>query len=161
MRNRWLVGACCAAAMLAVGLSYLKQYQSTEEAVETNSQYAAVTGEAKKAVEEPLLSPTITKEPEESLTPVPTQEDTQESLNPQINQQEEEIVDTSEQNNEEQQTTADIKTITYTIQRGDTLTSICQKRYGTISKIDEICRLNGISPEDIIYAGGKLLLPES
>ena len=56
---------------------------------------------------------------------------------------------------------ADIKTITYTIQRGDTLTSICQKQYGTISRINEICQLNGISPEDIIYAGGKLLLPES
>ena len=62
---------------------------------------------------------------------------------------------------EEQQATADIKTITYTIQRGDTLTSICQKQYGTISRINEICQLNGISPEDIIYAGGKLLLPES
>ena len=62
---------------------------------------------------------------------------------------------------EEQQATADIKTITYMIQRGDTLTSICQKQYGTISRINEICQLNGISPEDIIYAGGKLLLPES
>ena len=62
---------------------------------------------------------------------------------------------------EEQQAAADIKTITYTIQRGDTLTSICQKQYGTISRINEICQLNGISPEDIIYAGGKLLLPES
>ena len=66
-----------------------------------------------------------------------------------------------EEKKEEQQATADIKTITYTIQRGDTLTSICQKQYGTISRINEICQLNGISPEDIIYAGGKLLLPES
>ena len=124
-RNRWLAGACCAAAMLAVGLPY--------------------------------------------LAPVPTQDTTQESLNPQANGETSEEVSISptqesmqqEEKKEEQQATADIKTITYTIQRGDTLTSICQKQYGTISRINEICQLNGISPEDIIYAGGKLLLPES
>ena len=33
-----------------------------------------------------------------------------------------------EEKKEEQQATADIKTITYMIQRGDTLTSICQKQ---------------------------------
>lgn len=48
----------------------------------------------------------------------------------------------------------------YTIRRGDTLSSICEKQYGSISRIDEVCRLNGISPEDIIYAGQKILLPE-
>ncbi|MGN1141336.1 MAG: LysM peptidoglycan-binding domain-containing protein [Oliverpabstia sp.] len=48
----------------------------------------------------------------------------------------------------------------YIIQKGDTLTSISKKYYGTIAKVEEICRLNGISPEDIIYAGQKLMLPE-
>ena len=48
----------------------------------------------------------------------------------------------------------------YTIRRGDTLSSICEAQYGTIARIDEVCRLNGISPEDIIYAGQKILLPE-
>lgn len=48
----------------------------------------------------------------------------------------------------------------YVIQKGDTLTSISKNRYGTIAKVEEICRLNGISPEDIIYAGQKILLPE-
>ena len=168
-RNRWLAGACCAAAMLAVGLPYLRQYQNVEEVVQTEGQSVAVTSEAQKAAEEPLLSPMATEEPEESLAPVPTQDTTQESLNPQTNGETSEEVSISptqesmqqEEKKEEQQAAADIKTITYTIQRGDTLTSICQKRYGTISRIDEICQLNGISPEDIIYAGGKLLLPES
>ena len=168
-RNRWLAGACCAAAMLAVGLPYLRQYQNVEEVVQTEGQSVAVTSEAQKAAEEPLLSPMATEEPEESLVPVPTQDTTQESLNPQANGETSEEVSISptqesmqqEEKKEEQQATADIKTITYTIQRGDTLTSICQKQYGTISRINEICQLNGISPEDIIYAGGKLLLPES
>ncbi len=48
----------------------------------------------------------------------------------------------------------------YIIQKGDTLTSISKRYYGTIAKVEEICRLNGISPEDIIYAGQKLVLPE-
>lgn len=169
VRNRWIAGACCAAAMLAVGLSYLGQYQSTEEAIETGSRHAAVDSAVQKAIEEPLLSPTETDKTEEGLTPAPTQQSVQESLNPRENQDPANEVSTptpqvtepAEAVKEEQQTTADVKTITYTIQRGDTLTSICQKRYGTIGRIDEICQLNGISPEDIIYAGGKLLLPES
>lgn len=84
-RNRWLAGACCAAAMLAVGLPYLRQYQNVEEVVQTEGQSVAVTSEAQKAAEEPLLSPMATEEPEESLAPVPTQDTTQESLNPQAN----------------------------------------------------------------------------
>ena len=36
-RNRWLAGACCAAAMLAVGLPYLRQYQNDEEVEQTVS----------------------------------------------------------------------------------------------------------------------------
>ena len=49
----------------------------------------------------------------------------------------------------------------YVIKKGDTLTSISKQYYGTIEKVQEICRLNGMSPEDIIYAGQKILLPPS
>lgn len=48
----------------------------------------------------------------------------------------------------------------YVIQRGDTMTSICKNKYGSIERLDEICQLNGIAPDDIIYAGQKLMLPE-
>lgn len=48
----------------------------------------------------------------------------------------------------------------YTIQKGDTLTSISINQCGSIAQITEICRLNNISSEDIIYAGQKLILPE-
>lgn len=48
----------------------------------------------------------------------------------------------------------------YVIQKGDTLSSICKKKYGTIARMDEICRLNRISPDDIIYAGEKIRLPD-
>lgn len=47
----------------------------------------------------------------------------------------------------------------YTIQDGDTITSISMKYYGNASKIREICSLNGLSPEDFIFPGQKILLP--
>lgn len=163
---RWIAGACCAAAMLAIGIPYLKQYQNVSQVMETESDEVVMT--------DPLITPDEKTDSGESLTPALEQDNKQEeSLNPQQNQQvtEEAVTPTpelteqqseqKEENKPEQQTNAAPKTVTYVIQKGDTLTSICQKRYGTIERIEEICRINGISPEDIIYAGGKLILPES
>lgn len=47
----------------------------------------------------------------------------------------------------------------YVVKRGDTLTQISEDYYGTIGKIDEICEVNNLSPEDIIYAGQVIVLP--
>lgn len=47
----------------------------------------------------------------------------------------------------------------YVVKRGDTLTQISEDYYGTIGKLDEICEVNNISPEDIIYAGQVIVLP--
>lgn len=48
--------------------------------------------------------------------------------------------------------------ITYTVQRGDTLSAIAN-RYGTT--VEELVRINDISNPDLIYAGQKLLIPRS
>ena len=47
----------------------------------------------------------------------------------------------------------------YTIHEGDTITSISMRYYGSSSKIKDICALNGLSPEDFIFPGQKILLP--
>lgn len=47
----------------------------------------------------------------------------------------------------------------YTVQKGDTLAKISKKLYGTYSKVDEICQLNGIDNGDRILAGDKIQLP--
>ena len=47
----------------------------------------------------------------------------------------------------------------YTIHEGDTITSISMRYYGNSSNIKEICALNGLSPEDFIFPGQKILLP--
>ena len=52
-----------------------------------------------------------------------------------------------------------IRDRSYTIHEGDTITSISMRYYGNSSKIKEICALNGLSPEDFIFPGQKILLP--
>ncbi|MCD8217491.1 MAG: LysM peptidoglycan-binding domain-containing protein [Clostridiales bacterium] len=47
----------------------------------------------------------------------------------------------------------------YIVQKGDSLLSVSQAVYGSESKVEEICVLNGIEDKDMIYEGQKLLLP--
>ncbi len=52
-----------------------------------------------------------------------------------------------------------VEQTTYIIQKGDTLAKICMKYYGSLSGMDEICRINGINDKDTILYGQKILLP--
>lgn len=47
----------------------------------------------------------------------------------------------------------------YVIQPGDTLFQICMDKYGSIEAISQICQINGISAEEIIYPGQVIVLP--
>lgn len=47
----------------------------------------------------------------------------------------------------------------YQVKAGDTISSISQAYYGTMSKVQEICALNRIEQQDLIYTGQILLLP--
>ena len=49
--------------------------------------------------------------------------------------------------------------VAYIIKKGDTLTSISIKTYGTDSRVKDICELNGIENPDDIRFGQKILLP--
>jgi len=49
---------------------------------------------------------------------------------------------------------------TYQIQPGETLYGICLKLYGNGSRLEEICRLNGLEDENKIMAGQNLILPQ-
>ncbi|MBD5461099.1 MAG: LysM peptidoglycan-binding domain-containing protein [Lachnospiraceae bacterium] len=61
---------------------------------------------------------------------------------------------------ESQQAGGQAATVAYVIQKGDTLLNICRKRYGTESRLHEICELNGITNADDIKIGQVILLPE-
>lgn len=47
----------------------------------------------------------------------------------------------------------------YIVQGGDTLDGISRKFYGTMGRVDDICRLNGLEDGNLIIIGQKLLLP--
>ena len=48
----------------------------------------------------------------------------------------------------------------YTVQKGDSLSKISERYYGTMSRVKDICELNQIAEEDLIYAGQKIYLPK-
>ncbi|MCI5648933.1 MAG: LysM peptidoglycan-binding domain-containing protein [Fusicatenibacter sp.] len=48
----------------------------------------------------------------------------------------------------------------YVVQKGDSLSRISERYYGTMGRVKDICALNGIASEDLIYAGQKILLPK-
>ncbi|MCH5344008.1 MAG: LysM peptidoglycan-binding domain-containing protein [Acetatifactor sp.] len=50
--------------------------------------------------------------------------------------------------------------VSYVIERGDTLTSICMRNYGSDARVQEICRINSIADPDDIKVGQKILLPQ-
>ena len=58
----------------------------------------------------------------------------------------------------EQETAASSGT-SYIIRPGDTLYQISLEQYGTMDKIEEICRLNSIEEDEIIYPGQIIVLP--
>ena len=58
----------------------------------------------------------------------------------------------------EQETAASSGT-SYIIRPGDTLYQISLEQYGTMDKIEEICRLNSIGEDEIIYPGQIIVLP--
>lgn len=49
--------------------------------------------------------------------------------------------------------------VSYTIQQGDTISKISIRNYGSTAKVREICELNHLSVNDLIYPGQKILLP--
>lgn len=48
---------------------------------------------------------------------------------------------------------------TYIIRPGDTLYQISIQNYGNMDAVEEICRLNGITADEIIYPGQIIVLP--
>lgn len=48
---------------------------------------------------------------------------------------------------------------TYVIQDGETLYGICLKFYDNLDRLEEVCNLNGLTDENKIISGQKLILP--
>lgn len=50
--------------------------------------------------------------------------------------------------------------VAYIVRRGDTMTDICLRQYGSDARVAEVCALNNISNPDDIKEGEKIFLPQ-
>ena len=114
---------------------------------------------------EPTLIPTVTIRAEEAQI-YKEESDTRKAQRriQQKKQNEEESTgqDNSGQASSDQdsETTSAMQTRgSYTIRPGDTLYQISIENYGTMDKVADICRANGISENEIIYPGQIIVLP--
>ena len=171
----YAASACVALAVLAVGINFMNQYdkmqQMTEQAEETFA-YPTEKADDSEVSKEPERSMEDVQEDEEELTVLEKEaeeksNETSGSGEPsptQTVQDEEssqtENIDSQEDSEQKTQSTGSGAYESYVIRPGDTLFKISIQRYGNMSEIEEICRLNGISEDDIIYPGQTLLLPE-
>ena len=175
-------GICAAVAVLAVGVLYLNDYQKLQSAREViadiDQERQAAGAQETTPVNGEVDQEGADKQQTEGKTDSPSEEKAQETQETDTDQEEqnqtgEKSEDTSasgntdqeqsgqneeEQEEESSQVSGEIHP-TYTIQRGDTITKISIKTYGSTEKVREICELNNLSVNDLIYPGQKILLP--
>ena len=181
LSGTWTLAACTTAAALAIGITFFNSYEGmssvlgrvfsevsseSEKKVETssgqveNESQTAVTGTPEIANQE---SASVVQNTEKPLIEIPSNQNTGESetdLSETVDSAADAGGNTAQENTVSETSGNVAGGVPYLIQKGDTLTSISKNRYGTIDRVKDICELNGISPEDIIYAGQKILLPE-
>lgn len=142
---------CAAVAVLAVGVLYLNDYQKMQSAREV---LAGINQEKQETTPEetvPVNGSVSGEDAEEE------EKDAGEKITEDAGENE-----GADMQNENDQESAQADTEvhpSYTIQQGDTITKISIKTYGNTKKVREICELNNISVNDLIYPGQKILLP--
>lgn len=172
------VTACVAAASLVMALSYaggLEGLQDIFSRFSVNSgqetekpESVSVNGTSVQAVSEETQEedmPDETDSQSTSPTPAAIPQSSESGENTSSN-----IVSASSASDapesqetsspEETQETAAGAEIEYTIRQGDTLTRICEEYYGSLRRLQDICAANGITKDDIIYPGQKIILPQ-
>ena len=114
---------------------------------------------------EPTLIPTVTVSAEEAQI-YKEESDTRKAQRRIQQKKQNEEESTGQDNSGQASSDQDSETISamqtrgsYTIRPGDTLYQISIENYGTMDKVADICRANGISENEIIYPGQIIVLP--
>lgn len=182
-KNGWLTyiaSGFLVMTILALGVTIIYSYDRMKQ-VEQNlailsnhvdSQKEYVTDEPESAEEVVSHIKDVTEETETmSLEDITVEEETltgttfwnqteQEKTEPETETASEKNVVTETEPQDAQNTIGDASArASYTVKVGDTLAGISQMYYGTTEKVQEICNLNGITDEDPILPGQKILLP--
>lgn len=179
---------CLALAVLVAGVGFYRNQQEKTEVPEDYRAASASVVQITPAVTEPVrrvsVSPKAvqTQKPLQTQKPVQTQEavrgtpvpteTTQKrekiSITPEPRSSKKQSVSeatqkkdnkTEEKKTEETSVAAENPRETYVIRPGDTLYQISLNRYGTVAAMEQICALNGISANEIIYPGQVIVLP--
>lgn len=163
---------CLALAVLVAGVGFYRNQQEKTEVPEDYRAASASVVQMTPAVTEPVQTqkPVQTQEAVRG-TPVPTetmQKREKISITPEPRSSKKQSVSeatqkkdnkTEEKKTEETSVAAGNPGETYVIRPGDTLYQISLNRYGTVEAMEQICALNGISANEIIYPGQVIVLP--
>ena len=179
---------CLALAVLVAGVGFYRNQQEKTEVPEDYRAASASVVQITPAVTEPVrrvsVSPKAvqTQKPLQTQKPVQTQEAVRGTPVPTETMQKREKISitpeprsskkqsvseatqkkdnkTEEKKTEETSVAAGNPGETYVIRPGDTLYQISLNRYGTVAAMEQICALNGISANEIIYPGQVIVLP--
>lgn len=173
---------CLALAVLVAGVGFYRNQQEKTEVPEDYRAASASVVQITPAVTEPVRSVSVSPKAVQTQKPVQTQEAVQGTPVPTENLQKREKTSitpeprrskkqsvseetqkkdnkTEEKKTEETSAAAGNPGETYVIRPGDTLYQISLNRYGTVEAMEQICALNGISANEIIYPGQVIVLP--
>ena len=173
---------CLALAVLVAGVGFYRNQQEKTEVSEDYRAASASVVQITPAVTEPVRSVSVSPKAVQTQKPVQTQEavrgtpvptETTQirekiSITPEPRRSKKQSVSettqkkdnkTEEKKTEETSAAAENPGETYVIRPGDTLYQISLNRYGTVDAMEQICALNGISANEIIYPGQVIVLP--
>lgn len=179
------VGACVVIGAIVVGLTYADDHRKMEETsaqVSRTEKAQLADGQAKTTLpaqaaleDEPLQDSPADEteggdgeEQEEKAQgtgmPMPTTAPETEAADPQMTDAQREDPETAEaQEGQAQDALSRENTLTvngsYVVRSGDTLSKISKRVYGNTGQVRNICKLNDLDINDIIYPGQIILLP--
>ena len=124
-----------------------KEPASDQESAAVEASLESAVTSAPESTAQPTMEPT--PEPTAEPTPEPTAEPTPEPT-----------AEPTPEPTAEPASASAAELVAYTVQRGDTLIGICLKKYGSDTRVAEICAINNISDPDDIKIGEKIFIPQ-
>lgn len=156
--------------ILALGVTIIYNYDKMRD-VENNlakltgnveSQREYVTDEVQPVmvnIEDDTEKETKEEQQESVKETVQQEEVTESYIIEELEEETEKMSDSETEKEEALQTAASPIRTSYIVKVGDTLAGISEMYYGTLEKVEDICALNGITDENTILPGQKILLP--
>ena len=169
----YATAACLALALVLAGGRFYQNYHEirekgqSEQTIQTEDNSTKNRTQQVASTEVTLVpvtnTPVVTPETTATLTPgaVTTETPGNKTEQTDLYKEEADVRKAQKRQQAKQKETSASPTTknTYVIRPGDTLYQISISNYGTMDKVAEICRENGIAEDEIIYPGQIIVLP--